>query len=654
MRKENQTRVDLLILGVIILLGLVLRLDSLVASNFIIDADEGIVGLMAKHISEGRGVPVFYYGQHYMGSLEAILISPFIEFFCATPAVLKIVPLLFSLGLIWVVYFIGLEVGGGFVARVAALLIAVAPSPLIVWSTKARGGFIELVFIGAVALWLTCRWLKKEQPRVLDTVVLGLVLGVGWWVNNQIIYFLPPIGFFLLAGLWKRSGWGTILRHLLSGLAAFIVGGAPFWIYNLNHRWISFEMFKASDSGELGEHLSGLFTTAIPIILGAKRFWEAEDLFPHALLIVSVTYALLLLILITTRSRELRALFGFQVEREKPVELLLLFVVTSLAVFTLSSFGYLVQAPRYLLPIYVGLDVLVAVALSRVYNWNKALGLLGIGVLLGINLASGYWGGRVVPGEPFVAKGERVARDNTELVAWLGAHNVSWVRTNYWIGYRLAYETAEQVRFVIFSPPYQVRIPEYEIEGRKVNAEKVPYVLVPVQADGVKAALGALGMSFKEERVGSYVVLYEVRAKESGLEEIEGGVTATASLEEKKAPGAVDEKLTTRWGSAHPQEPGMTFTLVFDKPRAVRGLRYNLGDWPQDAPRGLRVEVEEPGGKRDVVLNWTGDKETLFGLIDRESFQLSFPRVTAKRVILTQLGSDPVFDWSIAEVELLK
>ena len=86
----------------------------------------------------------------------------------------------------------------------------------------------------------------------------------------------------------------------------------------------------------------------------------------------------------------------------------------------------------------------------------------------------------------------------------------------------------------------------------------------------------------------------------------------------------------------------------------MRGLRYNLGDWPQDAPRGLRVEVEEPGGKRDVVLNWTGDKETLFGLIDRESFQLSFPRVTAKRVILTQLGSDPVFDWSIAEVELLK
>ena len=27
-------------------------------------ADEGVVGLMAKHIAEGRELPVFFYGQH--------------------------------------------------------------------------------------------------------------------------------------------------------------------------------------------------------------------------------------------------------------------------------------------------------------------------------------------------------------------------------------------------------------------------------------------------------------------------------------------------------------------------------------------------------------------------------------------------------------
>ncbi|RMF23181.1 MAG: hypothetical protein D6760_05960, partial [Deltaproteobacteria bacterium] len=36
-------------------------------------ADEGVVGLMGKHILEGRSLPVFFYGQHYLGALEAYL-----------------------------------------------------------------------------------------------------------------------------------------------------------------------------------------------------------------------------------------------------------------------------------------------------------------------------------------------------------------------------------------------------------------------------------------------------------------------------------------------------------------------------------------------------------------------------------------------------
>ena len=38
-------------------------------------ADEGVVGLMAMHILEGRELPVFFYGQDYLGALEAYLES---------------------------------------------------------------------------------------------------------------------------------------------------------------------------------------------------------------------------------------------------------------------------------------------------------------------------------------------------------------------------------------------------------------------------------------------------------------------------------------------------------------------------------------------------------------------------------------------------
>ena len=38
------------------------------------NADEAIVALMARHINQGN-IPVFFYGQAYMGSLDAMLVS---------------------------------------------------------------------------------------------------------------------------------------------------------------------------------------------------------------------------------------------------------------------------------------------------------------------------------------------------------------------------------------------------------------------------------------------------------------------------------------------------------------------------------------------------------------------------------------------------
>src|SRR5687767_15317736 len=49
------------------------------------DSDQAIVGLMAKHLSEGRAFPLFFYGQSYMLAVEAWLAVPF--FWMAGPTV---------------------------------------------------------------------------------------------------------------------------------------------------------------------------------------------------------------------------------------------------------------------------------------------------------------------------------------------------------------------------------------------------------------------------------------------------------------------------------------------------------------------------------------------------------------------------------------
>ncbi|MEX0596455.1 MAG: hypothetical protein WD512_08125, partial [Candidatus Paceibacterota bacterium] len=139
---------DWLYLSLILLIALILRLDLLVASNFAIESDEAIVGLMAKHITEGHPWPIFYYGQHYMGSLEPILISFLSLFIGLENYTLKIVPLIFSLSLILITYLTAYEVSNKLGARLAGILVAIPPLTLVVWSTKARGGFIEVVVLG--------------------------------------------------------------------------------------------------------------------------------------------------------------------------------------------------------------------------------------------------------------------------------------------------------------------------------------------------------------------------------------------------------------------------------------------------------------------------------------------------------------------------
>ena len=52
----------------------VVRAGVLIAGVVPFNADEAVVGLMARHILQGER-PIFFYGQAYMGSLDAFLIA---------------------------------------------------------------------------------------------------------------------------------------------------------------------------------------------------------------------------------------------------------------------------------------------------------------------------------------------------------------------------------------------------------------------------------------------------------------------------------------------------------------------------------------------------------------------------------------------------
>src|SRR5919202_1952521 len=131
-----------------LLVGLVLRLAIIASPLGEIDGDEAVVGLMARHIAFVGERPVFYWGQPYLGSLEAFSAAPLFRVFDSSTFVLKLVPAAYSLGFLGLSAILARRLFGPGAGLATAAYLALPPSMWAVWSARARGGSAELLFLG--------------------------------------------------------------------------------------------------------------------------------------------------------------------------------------------------------------------------------------------------------------------------------------------------------------------------------------------------------------------------------------------------------------------------------------------------------------------------------------------------------------------------
>jgi hypothetical protein len=411
-------------------------------------------------------------------------------------------------------------------------------------------------------------------------------------------------------------------------------------------------MFKFAHLDQMGHHLLGLFSTALPILFGAKRFWENDPSFDVVTACAYLLYGGVFVSVLWMRAGQIPKLFRGGIDVNEPVELLLLFLVISCSVFVASSFGWLSQAPRYLLPLYVGIFSLVGVWFKETRVRSPKIACLWIAALLSLNLASSYSGGRALPGEPVVYAGERVSRTHREIISLLRELNISTVRTNYWIGYRLAFETLERVTFRVLQEPRQIRVPKYEELPNGAREDELPLLLVPAERDLFVNGLRYLGYTFKERAASGYILIYDLHhpVYASLFSQIPSSEIVEAFGTGPQEPrGAVDGDPETRWGSGESQRPGQVFEVSFKSPVALSGITYAHGGWRLDYPRGLTIEVETEKGDRATVLS-AADYAKVAALLLAGDITLSFEPILASRVIFTQRASHPILDWSISEL----
>jgi hypothetical protein len=163
------------------------------------DSDQAITGLMAKHLSELRAFPLFFYGQSYILGVEAWLAAPVFLLAGVSVTTLKL-PLLAINIAIGVLLLRTLEREAGLrpFPALAATLPFVLPPP----GTAARlldpsGGNVE-PFLYVILLWLT-----RARP-----VWGGLILGIGFLQREFTLYaFLALLAIEAIQGsLLTRAG----------------------------------------------------------------------------------------------------------------------------------------------------------------------------------------------------------------------------------------------------------------------------------------------------------------------------------------------------------------------------------------------------------------------------------------------------------------
>ncbi|HNS64307.1 MAG TPA: glycosyltransferase family 39 protein, partial [Anaerolineaceae bacterium] len=145
------------------------------------NSDEAIVALMARHILQGER-PIFFYGQAYMGSLDAWLVAAGFALFGQNIWVIRLVQTILYIGTIITTFLVLKDWFGEKAGLIGAALLAIPPVNMTLYTTASLGGYGEALLLGNIILWLGWRirnyLVKQEIPSAKKLAALFILFGL--------------------------------------------------------------------------------------------------------------------------------------------------------------------------------------------------------------------------------------------------------------------------------------------------------------------------------------------------------------------------------------------------------------------------------------------------------------------------------------------
>jgi hypothetical protein len=264
------------------------------------NSDEATIGLMVDDIIRHGALPLFTYGEHHVGSLDAYLQVPGFLLFGSTNFALHITTTIQMLLFMLVFYCFTRTIYSPLVAGITLALLAFGPYQQLFYGLRAGHYAQDMLLLGALLMYLVVLRLRRPArvwtKRMLD-LGIGLVAGLSIWSTILLLPFVfaAALALGVEAYRLRRSGH-SMYRQALLMLSGCIIGMLPFLITVVTTRGAVFSEAlggarEGSDPSKIagllgilqsfGQQIAATFLFGIPQMLGRGTACAQCPIWPY-------------------------------------------------------------------------------------------------------------------------------------------------------------------------------------------------------------------------------------------------------------------------------------------------------------------------------------------------------------------------------------
>jgi len=486
------------------------RLPFVLRADRVFDSDEAVEGLMARHVAQGEH-PAFLWGQQYKGVPEVYLNAAVFALTGPTVTALKATTLACFVLFVCLQFVLLEQLFSTRIAWMASALLILGPPSLVLWTLSANAEVVMTFLAGAVLGLALVRFERTSRRGAI--AVACAAIGFGLWVHQYIVYYLvawavclaltaPAVrsrvreivvatdvpawlrvataavgtiavfyvtmglvafltgGFDATVGglfigvrnpqkLWRIGGalaviaaavrFGAMVMRsdrradrslAFAAIAGFVVGYAPALAANFGSVNLPMARMNASDLSGAAGSIAG---EIVPIVVGLRG--------PSTDWILSPWFALIVGGVIVASC--------FALRHRTTTPFFHVFVVIVPILFIASGSYHDSQSYRYVIPVYAGLPVVLALGLNEIGRWFKPLGAAAFVTLLIMGaVEQRTWYSRLPEDTRSAA-----------IIDCMTRHGERGAMADYWLSYKITFLSGERL---ILAPTTGVdRYPPY-------------------------------------------------------------------------------------------------------------------------------------------------------------------------------------------------